>query len=64
VRAATREFLQSWDPPDYDTVIMLKPVGETTKLRLLGRQAFPHGFSHLGEIQHLRTMQTLPGVGL
>lgn len=64
VRAATRAFLQSWDQPDYDTVIMLKPVGEMTKLQLLGRQAFPHGFSHLGEIQHLRTMQDLPGIGL
>jgi len=64
VRASTEAFLQSWEEPDFDTMIMLRPVGEMTKLQLLGRQAFPHGFAHLGEIQHMRTMQDLPGIGL
>ena len=64
VRASTEDFLRGWESPDFDTVITLKPVGEMTKLQLLGQQAFPHGFAHLGEIQHLRTMQGLPGIGL
>lgn len=64
VRASSREFLQNWHDPDFDTMIMLKPVGEMTKLTLLAQQAFPHGFAHLGEIQELRAMQDLPGIGL
>ena len=64
VRASTEEFLHTWTEPDFNSMIMLKPVGEMTKLQLLGRQAFPHGFAHLGEIQHMRTMQGLPGIGL
>jgi hypothetical protein len=64
VCASTEDFLRNWREPDFDTMITLKPVGEMTKLQLLGRQAFPHGFAHLGEIQHMRTMQGLPGIGL
>ena len=64
VRASSRDFLQHWDAPDFDTMITLKPVGEMTKLTLLAQQAFPHGFAHLGEIQELRTLQGLPGIGL
>ncbi len=64
VRAGTEEFLRGWDATDANEMIMLKPVGEMTKLQLLGRQAFPHGFGHIGEIQHLRAMMGLPGIGL
>lgn len=64
VRKSTQEYLRNWNNPDLRTVITLKPVGQMTKLQLLGQQAFPHGFAHLGEIQELRTIQGLPGIGL
>jgi DinB superfamily len=64
VRAASDAFLDRWDPADYDTRILLKPVGEMTKLQAMGQQAFPHGMAHIGEIQHIRCLQGLPGIGL
>src|SRR5207302_2484627 len=64
VRARTDAFLDTWDPADYGTRILLKPVGEMTKLEALGQQGFPHGFGHIGEIQHVRALLGLPGVGL
>ena len=64
VRASTEEYLSHWDGKDANDLVMLKPVGEMTRLQLLGRQAMPHGFGHVGEIQHLRALQELPGIGL
>ena len=32
VRARTDAFLDTWDPADYGTRILLKPVGEMTKM--------------------------------
>jgi uncharacterized damage-inducible protein DinB len=64
VRADTDQFLETWEPADYHTRILLKPVGEMTKLEALGQQGFPHGFGHIGEIQHIRCLLGLPGIGL
>lgn len=64
VRETTDAFLDTWDPADYNTRILLKPVGEMTKLEALGQQGFPHGFGHIGEIQHIRALLGLPGIGL
>lgn len=64
VRSETDAFLDRWDPADYSTRILLKPVGEMTKLEALGQQGFPHGFGHIGEIQHIRGMLGLPAIGL
>lgn len=61
VRARTDQFLDRWDPADFDTVITLKPLGQMTKLQALGQQGFPHGFSHLGEIAQVRTMLGVAG---
>lgn len=61
VRARTDAFLPTWDPADYDTEITLKPLGRMTKLQALGQQGFPHGFSHIGEIAHVRAMLGVPG---
>lgn len=64
VRARTDEFLDSWDPADYATVITLKPLGQMTKLQALGQQGFPHGFAHIGEIFQIRTQLGIPGIGV
>jgi len=64
VHTATDAFLDRWDPADYNTRITLKPVGEMTKLQAMGQQGFPHGFGHIGEIQHIRCLLGLPGIGL
>ena len=64
VRASTEDYLSGWDGADAGEMILLKPVGEMTRLQLLGRQTFPHGFGHVGEIQHLRALMDLPGIGL
>jgi hypothetical protein len=64
VQDDTAAFLKTWSPSEFNDMITLKPVGDMTKLQLMGRQGFPHGFAHLGEIQHIRTMLGLPGIGL
>jgi hypothetical protein len=64
VRARTDSFLDTWDPADYDTPIVLKPLGTMTKLQALGQQGFPHGFAHLGEIAHIRALLGIPGIGV
>ncbi len=65
VRARTTEFLDGWnDERDYQKVVMLKPVGEMTKLTLLGQQGLPHSLGHIGEIQEIRALLDLPGIGL
>jgi hypothetical protein len=64
VRARTDSFLDTWDPADYDTTIILKPLGSMTKLQALGQQGFPHGFAHIGEIAHIRAMLGVPGIGI
>ncbi len=64
VRARTDAFLDTWDPADYDTEITLNPLGTMTKLQSLGQQGFPHGFAHIGEIAHIRSMLGVPGIGI
>lgn len=65
VRARTTEFLEQWDDPeDYQKMVMLKPVGQMTKLTLLGQQGLPHSLGHIGEIQEIRALLDLPGIGL
>lgn len=64
VRARTDSFLPTWDPADYDTPIILKPLGTMTKLQAMGQQGLPHGFGHIGEISHIRALLGLPGTGL
>jgi uncharacterized damage-inducible protein DinB len=64
VRARTDEFLERWDPADHATRITLKPVGEMMKIEALAQQGFSHGFGHIGEIQHIRALLGLPGIGL
>lgn len=65
VRARSTEFLASWDDPeDYGKMVQLKPVGQMSKMTLLGQQGLPHSLGHIGEIQEIRALLDLPGIGL
>ncbi|MHB8574928.1 MAG: hypothetical protein ACYDCQ_06295, partial [Dehalococcoidia bacterium] len=64
VRRRTDEFLDRWNPADFDTPIVLKPLGTMTKLQALGQQGFPHGFAHIGEIAQIRTLLGVPSIGV
>jgi len=65
VRARTTEFLDQWDDEeDYQKLVTLKPVGQMTKMVLLGQQGLPHSLGHIGEIQEIRALLDLPGIGL
>jgi hypothetical protein len=41
-------------------VITVKPLGEMPKIRALGQVCMTHGFTHLGEIELMRTLLGLP----
>jgi|CXWL01.1.fsa_nt_gi hypothetical protein len=65
VWASTREWLANPDPSQFDAVITVKPLGEMPKIRALGQVCMTHGFTHLGELELMRTLLGLaPAIGV
>jgi hypothetical protein len=60
VWASTKEWLSNPDPAEFDKLVMVKPLGEMPKIRALGQVCMTHGFTHLGELELIRTLLGLP----
>lgn len=59
---ATEEYLLSLDDEALMAPITVKPLGEMPVQNALGNMCLTHGFTHLGEIQHLRGLMGLKGM--
>lgn len=64
VWASTAQWLASPDESEFGTPVLVKPLGEMPKIRALGQVGLSHGFGHLGEIDHIRALLGLPGIGI
>ncbi len=60
VWASTADWLANPDASEFDKVITVKPLGEMPKIRALGQVCMTHGFTHLGELELIRTLLNLP----
>lgn len=60
VWASTDEWLANPDASEFDKIITVKPLGEMPKIRALGQVCMTHGFTHLGELELIRTLHGLP----
>ena len=57
---STADWLSNPDASEFDKVITVKPLGEMPKIRALGQVCMTHGFTHLGELELIRTLLGLP----
>jgi hypothetical protein len=64
VFASTVAWLGTADPAALDPVVMVRPLGEMPKVRVLGQVCVSHGFGHLGEIDHMRALLDKEGIGI
>lgn len=65
VWASTEDYLSNPDESVFDTPVMVKPLGEMPAIRALGQVCMTHGFTHLGEIELMRTLLGLkPAIGV
>jgi hypothetical protein len=65
VYASTDEWLANPDESTFATPVTVKPLGEMPAIRALGQVCMTHGFTHLGEIELIRTLQGLkPAIGV
>lgn len=65
VWASTKDYLSNPDESVFDTPVMVKPLGEMPAIRALGQVCMTHGFTHLGEIELMRTLLGLrPAIGV
>ena len=64
VWASTTDYLANPDTSTFDQTVLVRPLGEMPAIRALGQVCLTHGFIHLGEIDHIRTMLGLPGLGI
>jgi hypothetical protein len=65
VWASTDEWLSNPDESTFATPVQVKPLGEMPAIRALGQVCMTHGFTHLGEIELIRTLQNLkPAIGV
>jgi hypothetical protein len=60
VWASTSEWLANPDASEFEKIVQVKPLGEMPKIRALGQVCMTHGFTHLGEIELIRTLHGLP----
>ncbi len=58
---ASEAFLETIDDHYLQQIITVKPLGEMPVLNAIGTTCLSHGFTHAGEIQHLRGLQGLRG---
>ena len=61
---ATDEMLAPKDDAYLQQTTTVKPLGEMPILNAIGNMCLTHGFTHLGEIQHLRGLQGLRGMAI
>ncbi len=59
---ATDEYLASGGDSLLEQMTTVKPLGEMPVLNAIGNMCLTHGFTHLGEIQHLRGLMGLRGM--
>jgi hypothetical protein len=65
VYASTADYLAQPDASIFDTPVLVKPLGEMPAIRALGQVCMSHGFTHLGEIELIRTLMGLkPAIGV
>ncbi len=65
VYASTDEYLANPDASTFDAPVTVKPLGEMPAIRALGQVCMTHGFTHLGEIELIRTLMDLkPAIGV
>ncbi|MDE3097384.1 MAG: DinB family protein [Chloroflexota bacterium] len=65
VRASTDAYLAQPDVSAFDQPVTVKPLGEMPAVRALGQVVVTHGFTHLGEIELIRTLIGLkPAIGI
>jgi len=65
VWASTEDYLSNPDESVFDTPVMVKPLGEMPAIRALGQVCMTHGFTHLGEVELMRTLLGLkPAIGV
>ena len=60
VYASTDAYLGNPDASTFDSPVTVKPLGEMPAIRALGQVCMTHGFTHLGEIELIRTLMGLP----
>jgi len=56
---ATDAWLASVTDTDLQRQVLLRPFGEISILRALRQTIIGHGYTHLGQVYHLRTVQGL-----
>jgi hypothetical protein len=61
---ATDEFLAAADDAFLLQTTTVKPLGEMPIQNAIGNMCLTHGFTHLGEIAHLRGLQGLRGMAV
>lgn len=59
---ATDAFMATVDDAYLAERVTVKPLGEMAKENAIGMMCLTHGFTHLGEIQHLRGLLGLRGM--
>jgi hypothetical protein len=59
---ATEAYLDTLDDAALAELSTVKPLGEMPKENAIGMMCLTHGFTHLGEIQHLRGLMGLRGM--
>jgi len=65
VYASTDEWLANPDQATFAAPVLVKPLGEMPAIRALGQVVMTHGFTHLGEIELMRTLMGLkPAIGV
>ncbi len=65
VYASTDEWLANPDESTFSAPVQVKPLGEMPAIRALGQVCMTHGFTHLGEIELMRTLMGLrPAIGV
>lgn len=64
VAQATDGYLSGLDEATLEQRVTVKPLGEMPVLNAIGSMCLTHGFTHLGEIAHLRGLQGLRGMAV
>ncbi len=58
---SVEEFLGTIDDAYLEQTVTIKPLGDMKVLNAIGNVCMTHGYTHLGEIQHLRGLMGLRG---
>ena len=64
VAAATDGYLAGLDDAALEQKTTVKPLGEMPVLNAIGNMCLTHGFTHLGEVAHLRGLLGLRGMAV